>query len=325
MSAPLRLGLIGCGRAAERLWLPAFQAVAEARLTAVVDPRPERRALIARDGGAQRTLERVDALFADRAVDAAIVATPPATHVAVARLGLEAGVPLLVEKPFAPTVAEAVALAALARATGTPVMVGFNRRWWPPAERLRQRLAGRGAGTAELVFVADATRWFAIAGAPDLLDDLGTHQLDLLRFLFGVEIQTISASQVEPKEIRLVARLTDGTIAHCRLAHAGTSEESVRASAGGRRFHIHAKSSRLTPPDGPARRGLDLVGRLWRRTAGARSPLLRSFEHELRAFVAAVRGGIEPSPGAADGVAAARAVAAARESLAQGGLDVRPS
>ncbi len=53
--------------------------------------------------------------------------------------------------------------------------------------------------------------------------------------------------------------------------------------------------------------------------------MLQSFECELRAFVAAVCGGIEPRPGAADGVSATRAVAAARESLAQGGLDVKPS
>lgn len=327
MSAPLRLGLIGCGRAAERLWVPAFRAVREAQLIAVVDPRPERRALIARDATVARALERPDALFAGREVDAAIVATPPETHGAIMRLGLQAGIPVLVEKPLAPTVAEAEALAALARATGTPVMVGFNRRWWPPAEQLRKLLAERGAAPAEaeLVFVAEAERWVAIAGAPDLLDDLGTHQLDLLRFLFGGEIEAVSARPAGGREIKLTARLTGGTKAQCRLAHAGVSEESVRVTAGGRRYRIHAKSSRLTPADGPTRLALDLAARVWRRANGERSPMLRSFERELRAFVAAVRGGIEPSPGVADGVSAARAIAAARESLAQGGVEVKPS
>lgn len=327
VSAPLRLGLIGCGRAAERLWIPAFRALPEARLTAVVDPRAERRALIAREGSAERALERADELFAAGEVDAVVVATPPETHSAIARLGLEAGVPLLVEKPLATTVADAAAVAALAQVTGTPLMVGFNRRWWRPAQRLRELLGGHRStpAVAELVFVGAADRWVAIDGMADLLDDLGTHQFDLLRFLFGAEIETVSAVRVAPHEIRMAARLADGTVARCRLAHAGGSQESVRVTAGGQRYRVHAQSSHLTPAEGPARLGLDLSARVWWRATGARNPLLRSFEHELRAFLAAVRGGTEPRPGAADGVAAARAVAAARESLAQGGLEVRPS
>jgi myo-inositol 2-dehydrogenase/D-chiro-inositol 1-dehydrogenase len=321
VSAPLRVGLIGCGRAAERLWIPAFRAVPEARLTAVVDPRAERRALISRAGSAERALERADALFARREVDAAIIATPPETHGAIARLGLEAGVPLLVEKPLATTIADAAAIAALAQATGTPVMVGFNRRWWPPAERLRELLGERRStpALAELAFVGVAERWVAIDGLTDLLDDLGSHQFDLLRFLFGAEIETVSATRVAPHEIRMVAQLADGTAARCRLAHAGISEESVRVTTTGGRYRIHATSGRVTPADGPARVGLDLSARIWRRATGARNPLLCSFERELRAFVAAVREGIEPRPGAADGVVAARAVTAARESLAHGG------
>jgi predicted dehydrogenase len=317
------LALIGCGRAAERLWIPAIAAVADVRLAAVVDPRPDRRAEVARQGSAERAFDREDELFARREVDAAIVATPPEAHVATVRAGLRAGIPLLVEKPLATSVADADALADLHRSTATPIMVGFNRRWWEPARRLRDALAGRAAAVrADLVFVAAADCWRPIAGAPDLLDDLASHQFDLLRFCLDTDIRSVTAHHVSADEIAISARLVDGSVARCRIAHAGVSEESVRVGVGGREYRIHASSSRLTPADGTWRRMLDLSDRVWRRAAGIPRPMIGSFEHELRAVVAALRTGAEPTPGVRDGVAAVRAVAAARTSLARDAMEV---
>jgi predicted dehydrogenase len=325
VTPPLRLALIGCGRAAERLWLPAVRAVTATRLTAVVDPRADRRELIGRSGAAQRLFERADALFASASVDAAIVATPPETHATVARLALVAGVPVLVEKPLAPHPEEAREIAALVEKTGVPLMVGFNRRWWQPAVQLREVLAAVPVGgrmEAQLTFVAVANRWAAIAGAGDLLDDLGSHQFDLLRFLFNTEIHTVSAHHRSAHEIQAVVRLAGGASATCRLAHAGIHEESLRIVCDGRPYRAYDASERLTPADGPVRRGLDLGDTIWRRLRGGRGPLLGSFVRELDAFTAALRSGRQPVPGPGDGVAAARAVAAARESLGRGGLEV---
>jgi predicted dehydrogenase len=174
------------------------------------------------------------------------------------------------------------------------------------------------------VFVTEAARWDAIAGTPDLLDDLATHQLDLLRFLLSEEIESVSASRTATGEIRLEVRLTNGSAAICRVAHHGPSQDSVRVAAGSQRAWIHAKSDRMAPADGTLRVALDFGGRAWRRLTGRPSSLLRSFEHELRGFVAMVQKGTEPNPGTGDAVSAARAVAAARNSLARGNLPVTP-
>jgi myo-inositol 2-dehydrogenase/D-chiro-inositol 1-dehydrogenase len=260
-------------------------------------------------------------------VDAVIVATPPETHLPVARVAMSAGVPLLIEKPLAPTVSEAVEIDAIRKATGTPVMVGLNRRWWKPVAWLREELARSetGPAAAELVFVTQATRWLAIAGTRDLLDDLATHQLDLLRFVFAQEIEAVSVISGDTNEISMRVRLMDCTTAVCRVAHDGHPAEWMRVTTGnGRSYRIDAKSNRATPASGLARAGLDLGGLVWRRLARQRSSLLRSFERQLRAFVLAVRNGTEPTPGIADGIAAVRAVAAARQSLTLGGVDVKP-
>lgn len=327
MSRPLRVGLIGCGRAAERLWAPAFSAVPEARLAAVADPLAERRALVVRGLPACGEFESVDLLVAAGEVDAVIVATPPETHLSVARQVMSAGIPLLIEKPLAPTVGQAVELESLRKATGTPVMVGLNRRWWAPVEWLRAQLAGSEAAPAraELVFVTQSNLWGPIAGPRDLLDDIATHQLDLLRFVFRREIAAVSAAPGDKGEIRMQVRLEDGTTAACRVADNGAPTEWIRVTTvSGSRYRIDAKSNRVTPADGSARVMLDVVGLVWRRVSRQRSSLLRSFERQLRAFVVAVRDGTELSPGVADGLAAARAVEAARESLARSGVAVRP-
>ena len=317
VGSTLRLGLIGCGRAAERLWIPAFRAVEEARLVVAVDPRAERRALIAGQVQGCRQVAAAEDLMTAGTVDALIIATPAESHFELARRGLEAGIPLLVEKPLAATLAQTQELHELRCALGTSLMVGFNRRWWSPAIELRGlRQRNPDPARVELVFVTQAATWNAITGTPDLLDDLSTHQLDLLRFVLGEEIESVCAHKASMGEIRMDVQLTHGSSATCRVAHAGFPEESVRVWCGSQRAWIHAKSNRTAPADGTLRTALDWGERVWRRINGGRSSLLRSFEEELRAFVGVVRNGGQASPGTGDALAAARAVGAARQSLA---------
>src|SRR5207302_2815366 len=106
----LRLGLIGCGRIAERGYVPAALRARGIRLAAVADPAAERCARAAPGvpsfGGAAE-------LLAARAADVLVLATPAAAHVPDAPLAAAAGVPTLVEKPPAPTAGEAAQLAAI--------------------------------------------------------------------------------------------------------------------------------------------------------------------------------------------------------------------
>jgi predicted dehydrogenase len=326
VTPPLRLGLIGCGRAAERLWLAAFRAVHEVRLAAAVDPQADRRAALSRQTPGCRMLERLEDLALGRDVDAVVVTSPPETHFDLARRALEAGCPVLVEKPLASTVAQAIELDRLRRSTGTPLMVGLNRRWWAPVRALRERLSHRGSGEcrAELVFVTNAAEWGAVAGVPDLLDDLGTHQLDLLRFLFDREIASVSARHTAASTVEMEVKLADGSSARCRIGHDGSSTESIFVTGGSLVAWIHGGSDRLSPAAGSVRATLDFADRALHKMTGRRSAMRRSFEHQLRAFAGAVRSRAEPSPDAADGLAAVRAVAATRASLARGGTPVTP-
>lgn len=324
MSPPVRLGLIGCGRAAERLHVPAIGRATATRLAGVFDPARSRRELIASGHAGCRVFESPEALVDSGQVDAVIVASPSESHVDMASLALRAGLPVLVEKPLAGSLDEGKRLEAVQRSTGVAVMVGLNRRWWGPAVRLRQRLAhtGRRPAVVRMQITSDVRGWSALSATSDSLDDLGTHQLDLLRFLFGCEIEAVRARQPAPAEFHLSVRLVDGTTATCIAAYRERSQEVIHVSAGLEQSCVHTGSERIWPASGGIRRMLDISDTVQRRMRRRRGGLSHSYTQQLISFVACVREHTPASPCLHDGLAVLRAIVAARASLASGGADV---
>lgn len=324
MSRKVRLGMLGCGRAAERLHAPAIRRSEGARLTAVYDPIPARRELIASRHPGCRTFDSPELLVASGEVDAVIVATPAQNHVEAASLALRAGLPVLIEKPLAQSLAEARLLKALQESTGVPVMIALNRRWWDPVVQLRRRLSqpGRGPASVQMDIASDVNGWSPLSAASDPLEDLGTHQLDLLRYLFDCEIESVRATQLSPTAFELTVRLEDGTVALCRAAYRERSEEAVLVSVGPEQSSARVGSERIRPAEGGLRQILDLADTIRRRALRGRGGLTRSYDQQLESFIASVREGKAPSPGLTDGLAVMRAVEAARVSLARRGADI---
>jgi predicted dehydrogenase len=132
----------------------------------------------------------LDAVLAD--ADVLVVATPNALHVPMARAGLEAGLAVVVDKPLAPTAAEARELVAL----GGRLTVFHNRRWDDDFLTLRQVLDEGALGELtrfESRFErfrpeVDAAAWRE-SGAPEVgggvLLDLGPHLIDQAIVLLG--------------------------------------------------------------------------------------------------------------------------------------------
>jgi predicted dehydrogenase len=324
LSAAVLLGILGCGRAAERLHLPALAAITDARLTAAYDPGPERRDLIARAAPGCRPFDSAAALLAARVVDAVIVSSPPDTHADLTVQALRAGVPVLVDPPLAPSLDEAGWIRGEERASGVAAMVGFNRRWWAPAVALRHHLSAGledAAASAETLLVTDRVRG-AESGSADALHDLVVHHLDLLRFLMDRELATLQVQRDGAGLLTLEMTFHGGGSATCRAGFGEGHEETVTVTAGGHRYAIRVGSSRHTPAEGVLRRSLDRLDYARRRLGGAQESLASTYERQLRGFVSFVRGEAPPSPGTVDGIAAVQAVAAARLSLEHGGVEV---
>ena len=125
-------------------------------------------------------------------VDAIYVATPPAMHAKHAVLCLEAGIPVLVEKPFANSEAEAQRIADAARSSGIFAMEAMWTRFLPAAQSMRDRLVAGEVGTVRLISgsfgqsqLPEKNRVFDPLLGGGAIAHLGAYPLSLGQWLFG--------------------------------------------------------------------------------------------------------------------------------------------
>jgi predicted dehydrogenase len=159
-------------------------------------------------------------------VDAAILAVPTIRHSEIGCALLEAGIDLLVEKPIAPTLAEADRLVSAAEANNRILQVGHLERFNPAVIALEQ------AATLPLFFEIHRMSVFTLRSLDvDVVLDLMIHDLDIVLALAKAELKDIRAagiSVLSPKVDIANVRLefTDGCIAN--LTASRVSTEKVR-------------------------------------------------------------------------------------------------
>src|SRR5436309_1385119 len=128
MAAPLRVALVGYGLAGRFFHAPLIAAAADLTVASVVMRDEERRAAARRDITGVQLLDGVGDLWDDAAHhDVAIVATPNAVHATVARAALEAGLHVVVDKPFTARADDARAVVRAA-ADHSRVLTVFHNR-----------------------------------------------------------------------------------------------------------------------------------------------------------------------------------------------------
>lgn len=188
----VRFGVAGASGIAERRTMPAFAKAQHATLAAVCSRSLEQARKLAGKFHAPEAYDHLGAML--EAVDAVYVATPVHCHLADARKVLEAGKPLLLEKPLARTAAEAREILALARSRGVPAMEAYMMKFHPAHAAIRDALPSGKIGTV-LSARARLGCWYpeipgswrqdkSLSGGGALMD-LGSHLLDLLRWLLG--------------------------------------------------------------------------------------------------------------------------------------------
>lgn len=333
---PLRIGLIGCGRIAERVHLDALARTPALRVTALADADADRLEAAARRAPGAARFATADALLAYGDVDAVVIATPPATHAALALAAIEAGRHVYVEKPLATRLADAHRVVDAGRATGVVGAVGFNYRFHPLVEATRARIAEVGPLVAVRTVFATATRplppWKRErATGGGVLLDLGSHHVDLVRYLTGEDIAEVwaevrDAPGAEGVTATVHARLTGGAPVQMLFSSCATDEDRVEVVGEGGRIHYDRLRSAAPTVDArehaygrpaQARRTLRALGDGLRRTLAA--PGDPSFERAFAAFAAACAGARPPSLATLeDGLQSLAVVTAAEASAASG-------
>lgn len=196
----LRVGLLGCGWVSQH-HLRAWRSVADqAEVVALADPSAEALNQRGQEFGIDRRYAGALELLQAGEIDAVDVATPRDTHADMVRLVANRGLPVLCQKPLAPTLSEAEALvkdvAPLAR-----LMVHENWRFRPYIRDIKQHIESGALGVVKQCsltlfnsgFLADGEgRLPAVTRQPFfahldrmLVTEVLIHHIDALRYIFG--------------------------------------------------------------------------------------------------------------------------------------------
>jgi predicted dehydrogenase len=223
MSNPVRIAVLGAGLIGFT-HCKLVQASPDAVLSAVVDPSAEGRAR-AEQLGAPWFPDFASMLAAGRP-DGVLVATPNALHVEHGIEAMAAGLPVLMEKPLADTVAGAEVLVAAAEKYGVPLGTGHYRRHNPMARTAKSILDAGKLGRMVAVHVFYwlmkpddyfDVAWRKQAGAGPILVNL-SHDIDMLRYLCGeiIAVQAMTSKAIrnfEPEETCvLTLQFASGTL-----------------------------------------------------------------------------------------------------------------
>jgi predicted dehydrogenase len=156
------------------------------------------------DSGLQTFADLAPALAAVKP-DAVLIVSPSARHAPQTLEALEAGVPVMVEKPFATSVAEALTVLAKAKAVGKPVIVAENYRYWPAERTVRQLIADGRIGRVDNAVLIDRRNmapesegpWLAKLDYPQL-QEIAIHHFDSLRYFFDRQPTSIAVKVWNP-------------------------------------------------------------------------------------------------------------------------------
>lgn len=339
----MNLGLLGCGRIAEIAHLPALRGLSGIRVTAVAERDPQRRLAAARLAPDAAIFSDWRELLDSGLAGAIIVALPNDLHAAAARVALETGHHVYIEKPMATSVAEGEALLDAGRAADRTAMTGFNYRFHPTILALRARIrAGtigelRSIRSVFSIHEPDTPAWKRTrsTGGGALLD-LGSHHIDLARYLFDREVEEV--------QCRIQSLRSEDDTAFLQLRLGGDlfmqsffSFDSVEENA----VQIYGWAGRLSADWNlspyvdhlPSKLERGRTRRLWNavRPLLGRPPLfdrfarplyVRSFRAALTHFLECAGSGRAAEPGLEDGLRCLQVVEAA-EAAGRSGAPVR--
>ncbi|MEV0603974.1 Gfo/Idh/MocA family oxidoreductase [Streptomyces sp. NPDC050315] len=350
--SPLRVGLIGYGLAGSVFHAPMIAATEGLVLDTVSTSSPDRQAQARAEHPQVRTVGTSDEVLARASeLDLIVLASPNKTHVSLATAALEAGLPVVVDKPLAGTAAEAEQLAELAKDRGLLLSVFQNRRWDNDFLTLR-KLLDEGALGNVWRFESRFERWrpkpkggWRESGDPaeigGLLYDLGSHVADQALTLFGPAVSVYAESDVR----RPGAEADDDTFIAITHASGVRSHLWVSATTAqlGPRFRVLGSEAGyvkygLDPQEAALREGRrpgqgdDAWGvepeSAWGRIGAGESPqtgggepvptLPGDYPAYYAAIAEALRTGGEPPVTALEAVGALRVLEAAKRSAAEG-------
>jgi predicted dehydrogenase/threonine dehydrogenase-like Zn-dependent dehydrogenase len=235
------IGVIGAGAYAAKVLLPALK-LGEAQLLSVASNSGVSAQRAAEKFGIPTATTNADSIIADSSVGAVVVATRHDSHTHYVCEALRTGKHVFVEKPLALRIEDIEKIEKLHAAVPRIVMVGFNRRFAPHAQKMRQLLATTH-GPRCVVITVNAGRvpsehWIQDEhlGGGRLVGE-GCHFLDLARYLVGQPIVNARWLQTAPDIATLQIQFEENsqaTVHYFSNGNRNYSKERVQVFADGK-------------------------------------------------------------------------------------------
>ena len=331
-------GIISTGRHPDVKVVPAMKLAGDTRVAAVYSRDMGRAEAFAQKHSIPNAYDSVDALLRDPGVDAMFISSPNSLHAPHTITAAKPGKHVLVEKPMAVSVAEAVDMVRAARDNGVKLGVGFHLRHHPGHKKVRELMEQGVLGSISMIQGqwclgqrgignppprTGLSAWWGdpeMMGGASTLMGTGVHVMDLLQYLMG-------------QPIKEVAALTDGQTAGRPLEQAATvairfEDGTIGTICVGRRMPDTENDAMIYGSDGRiALRGtvweaitgnLDVVSETVNLSESYDSDLLTLYRLQTEAFNRAVQGGEEFHASGEDGLSVVQVTRAIIESASTG-------
>jgi myo-inositol 2-dehydrogenase/D-chiro-inositol 1-dehydrogenase len=306
------MGLLGAGRIG-RIHGSNVAAHPGASLVAVADALPDAARKLAAETGSK--VASIEAIIADKDIDAVVICTPTDMHSDLIEAAAKAGKAAFCEKPVDLSSDRIRTCLEVVKKAGTPLMIGFNRRFDPNFASLKRRLEAGEAGEIEIVTVISRD-----PGPPPvdyvkrsggLFRDMMIHDLDMARFLLGeepVEVHAVGSSLVDKgigavgdvDTAAVLLKTASGKIAQISNSRRATYGYDQRIEVHGSKGMLRAGNVHNTTVELATGGGFtaDPVQNFFLERYAA------AYRDELDAFVKAITSGKAPAPSGEDGLKA---------------------
>lgn len=331
----IKVGVIGCGYWGPQLIRNLYE-MSNVELVAVADTKPDRIEFVRRHYPGV-TLYNHHQQLLESDVEAVVIATPIHTHHRIAMEALSAGKHIMVEKPLAASVDEAVEMINLGRARSRMVMVGHTFLYNPAVQELRRLVADGELGR---IYYVDAARLNLglFQRRADVMWDLAPHDISILMYILGRMPVAVSARgsacvQDDVHDVAYLELLFENCVsAHVHVSWLDPAKVRRITVVGDRKMAVYNDVS--------------LVEKIRVYDTGVESPMTNNFGEfqlsyrhgqvtipyitwqeplrlELEHFAECARTGTEPRTDGMQGLAVVSVLEAASRSLRQGGLRVQ--
>jgi len=251
MAKQVRVGIVGCGKIAERNHIPGFKSTPGATVAALCDVVTKRmKAVQAELAPDAELFADAEEMYKSGGLDAVSICTPNSLHYPQTMAAIKAGLHVLCDKPMAATLPEATRMIEAAKRADKVLQINQSLRYSPPyvamADLVRKGKIGevmhvrclRTSGTTPDKSWSPGAKWFVSqAFQGGLILDIAIHMADLMKWLVGdvdriaALVDTRTKGIDVPDNVRALFRFENGA--------SGTLELSWTFPAGGGHFEVY--------------------------------------------------------------------------------------